>query len=364
MLGRKAQVRANIGDLIEIRVEGGLAYALHTHRSARYGTLIRVFRGVHRTRPSELADIVERPVQFTTFAWLSEGIADGLMSIATNLEVPEHLRVEPIFKIGIPGRPPNYWIRNWFIRNVEGEDRRVGRLPAHSIRIPWPTISPPLAVVNHIEREWNQTGGVLPDTVDWDDDEGGPEVLDGIAGFAFRDANSCVRARIGDVIEIPVAGGYAYGLLTHDQTSAPHWGPLLRVFRGIRKRRATSFKTLLRSKEQFATFTLLSEAIRRESISIVANVDVPKHLQAFPSFKRQLQVRKHHDSDEMVHHRWVVWTGEKGDDGREEPQVFEKLPPEYVDAPINEITLPENLVRRIESDWCPAHEVPADTVLE
>ena len=62
--------RPQLGDVIEIKIPKGFAYAQYTHKHEkppRYGALIRVLPGLFQSRPSEFTSLVRQPERFFVF---------------------------------------------------------------------------------------------------------------------------------------------------------------------------------------------------------------------------------------------------------------------------------------------------------
>jgi hypothetical protein len=354
------------GDVYRITLRDGYSYAVYTHpdpNDAKHCGLLRVSDRIYAQPLECLKTLADDPVQ-THYIDIAGATKKRVLHHVGRVELPDHLKQTPVFKHGLPGRPPNYWTCQWTILTYTGDFQRVGRLPVHSVRIPSSGLTGYLLLIDNIENDRSEADWLVPDNIDWTADTGGPLVLDGIAGYATWAEKPCALARVGDLLEIPVRGGYAYGLISHDHSTAPCWGPLLRVFRGVRKRRATSFARLLRGDIQFNAFTLVTEGLRRGMWSLVDNVAVPEPLRMFPPFKRQLRRAKSAGSLEMVHRSWLLWTGAIDSKGDVEFFLLDQLPSEYVNASIKEVMLPEKVITRIESGWMPRDDVDMATVSE
>ena len=128
------RTRPAIGDVIEIAVAGGLAYAQYTHKHPRYGALIRVLPGVFRGRPERLSDIVEGQTQFLTFFPLGAASARHLVTIVGSFPSPEECRSFPLFRTGVENPSTrkvgdNGWLwdgeREWRVGSLTAEQRRL-----------------------------------------------------------------------------------------------------------------------------------------------------------------------------------------------------------------------------------------------
>ena len=149
--------RIRFGDIVEIRTSKGLAYAIHTHRHAkppRYGCVIRLFDGLHRERPTEIASLVNRPIRFITFFPLGAAVNRKLVEVVGNVPVPEHLKAFPIFRLGNPD-PKTHRVTTWWLEDVENDKSwRVGTLTPEQRRLPILGVWNYAFLVERIEDGW------------------------------------------------------------------------------------------------------------------------------------------------------------------------------------------------------------------
>ena len=112
--------RVKIGDLVEMPIEHGDAYAQYTHKHARYGALLRVFSEVYPAGASDLESVIEGKVQFSIFCQLQSAINDGFMSVVSNLSIKDEHADFPLFRSGFVDpftRKVGKW---WFLNGNEG----------------------------------------------------------------------------------------------------------------------------------------------------------------------------------------------------------------------------------------------------
>lgn len=143
-------------------------------------------------------------------------------------------------------------------------------------------------------------------------------------------------SKVGDLVEISTANGLAYALVTHQHLQ---WGTLLRVLEGQHKTRPANISTLATDKVQFSTFFPLNAAIARKLVSIVGNVDLPKHLKPFPIFRNGVA----EPATKKVQN-WWLW------DGKREWPVGQ-ITPEQHKMPIRQIVNDTMLRSLIERKW-------------
>ena len=100
--------RPRIGDVIEIPTPKGFAYAQYTHKHdepPRYGGLLRIFPGVHLSRPENFHSLVAQPPVFSTFFPIGAACHRGIFAVVASEPVPGHTRDFPVFR-------NNHWYRD------------------------------------------------------------------------------------------------------------------------------------------------------------------------------------------------------------------------------------------------------------
>ena len=95
------RTRPQIGDVIEIPTPSGLAYAHYTHKHdspPKYGALLHVLPGLHKSRPKEFSGLVTQQPQFITFFPLGAACNRGIVNVVANEPIPPHAKAFPIFR--------------------------------------------------------------------------------------------------------------------------------------------------------------------------------------------------------------------------------------------------------------------------
>ena len=113
-------------------------------------------------------------------------------------------------------------------------------------------------------------------------------------------------ARIGDIIEIRTSRGLAYAQYTHEHSTPPRYGSLLRILPGFYDTRPKTFDVLVQQPYLFMAFFPLNAAIRQGIVERVAHVPVPPDLKEFPIFRCGMTnpaTGKIHD--------WWLWDGKR-----------------------------------------------------
>jgi hypothetical protein len=144
------------------------------------------------------------------------------------------------------------------------------------------------------------------------------------------------RPKVGDIVEFRTPRGTAYALCTHFHKKPPHYGALLRVFRGFHSDEPEDYSKLVRSEVQFSAFFPLGAACQRKIVRIVANEEIPETLRNFPLFKTGVEGK---DGKIQV---WWLWDGDR--EWRVGP-----LEEKYLDSPmrgiVNDTWIVDRLIR-------------------
>jgi hypothetical protein len=154
------------------------------------------------------------------------------------------------------------------------------------------------------------------------------------------------RPRLGDLIEIPVANGFAYAQYVYEHQDPPCWGALIRVFTDICSVRPDDFASLVSGPERFVTFYPLRSAVSQKLVQIVGHFEVPERYNKLPLFKSP----GGRDWSTGAVKIWWLWQG--GDDWREEP-----LAVEHYDLPDKALVGHTPLIEYIETGWHPRDDV-------
>ena len=144
--------RVKVGDLVEIPTSKGLAYAQYTHRSDKYGPLLRVFSGLWGSRPDDVEQITDTTVLFSTFCHIQSAIKDGFMSVVSNLPISPGLSKFPIFRSGLVDADTRR-VSSWSF--WDGVDSwKVGAINEEQKKIPIKEIASASMIIYRIEHGW------------------------------------------------------------------------------------------------------------------------------------------------------------------------------------------------------------------
>jgi len=137
---------ARVGEFVEIKTQGGLAYAhyvlRHGHKPA-WGDLVHVLPGLHRTRPDDLVERAYAPHLFVTFFPVAQAARENFVEVVGFAEPTKAQATLPTFRqlqlLCEDSRPRwSLWDgrRHWLVDALTAEQRQfprgpsVGNLPA------------------------------------------------------------------------------------------------------------------------------------------------------------------------------------------------------------------------------------------
>lgn len=125
--------KLQLGDIVEIATPNGKAYAqlVNTHR--QYGSLLRVLRGVHSDRPSDLKRLVAGEAQFVVFFPLQAAVKAGIVHVIGTERVPDEFRAFPVFRAGVAdpktGKVATWWLwdghKEWKVGALDEQQKRL-----------------------------------------------------------------------------------------------------------------------------------------------------------------------------------------------------------------------------------------------
>jgi hypothetical protein len=128
-----SRVRPRPGDVVEVETPKGFAYAQYTHKHATNGALIRVLQGLFGSRPTNFAEIVQRPEQFLLFFPLGAACNRGIVRVVAEEEIPASAQTFPLFRSGSADAQGE--VKVWFLWDGVRE-WRVDRLTPEQKKLP------------------------------------------------------------------------------------------------------------------------------------------------------------------------------------------------------------------------------------
>lgn len=102
--------RVKLGDIVQMLTSEGVSYAQLTHIHSEYRHLIRIFEGRYIKVPKDWAEVVRRPVQFSTFFPLQSAVNQSLVAVVGNHPVPDELASFPTFRSRNGTRGGSIWL--------------------------------------------------------------------------------------------------------------------------------------------------------------------------------------------------------------------------------------------------------------
>ncbi len=153
---REHPMKVKIGDVVEIKTDLGLAYAIYTHRHSlppRYGALIHVFCRIYPSRPSDIVGVVQDSIRFSTFFPLQAAVDSHVIEIIGNVTVPEHLRNFPLFRAAGLGHLQMKRADDWWLWDGDKE-WRVGLLTPEQRKLPIRAVWNYSILVERIVEGW------------------------------------------------------------------------------------------------------------------------------------------------------------------------------------------------------------------
>jgi len=144
--------KATLGDIIEIPVATGLAYAQYTHQHATHGGLIRVFDKIFNDRPGDLSTCAMLPVRFSVFFPVRAAVQRGIVHVAGHADIAPANQAFPLFRSGNPD-PKTKRVGVWWLWNGE-RSWRVGELTTEQRKLDLKEIWNDSMLVQRIEEGW------------------------------------------------------------------------------------------------------------------------------------------------------------------------------------------------------------------
>jgi hypothetical protein len=156
------------------------------------------------------------------------------------------------------------------------------------------------------------------------------------------------QIRLGDVVEIPLATGFAYVQFVFEDKGTMGMGELVRVFPERREQPATSLAELTLNNESYYVFCPIRTAAKKGWIKILGNAPVPEKYRIRPAFKINYAFDRR-DKSKLV---WFIIEPGTGTSRK----VGSQLSPEDRTLPMHVIWGLDLLKERIEKGWTPEDE--------
>jgi hypothetical protein len=156
MAKRKRTVRPVLGDVVEIRLSSGFAYAQYVnHHKQFYGELIRILPGTFEEQltDEEVPDLCKRTELYYCFYPLNAAIRAGHVRIIDKCSIPTRCRKMPNFKMYFEN--PDTVVKTWFVWDGKSaKPKRVSGLSLEERKYPMEEVVAYSSLVEMIESGW------------------------------------------------------------------------------------------------------------------------------------------------------------------------------------------------------------------
>jgi hypothetical protein len=119
---KKRSKRAKVGDILEVRVPGGLAYLQYIAKHARYGEMILVSSPRHRVRPQATTRLFDGA--YVTFYPVGAAVRHGLVDIVGHAPISAGTPPTRFRRTGARPRDGGP-VETWVIEDESGETVRT-----------------------------------------------------------------------------------------------------------------------------------------------------------------------------------------------------------------------------------------------
>ena len=142
----------NIGDIVEIPLSMGFAYAQYTHKHPQYGALLRVYDCIFPSKQSDVDVISSKNLAFSCFLPVSAVLKRGIFGAVSNANVRGDFQQFPMFRAGIINRETKK-VETWWLWDGQRE-WRVGNLTPEQRKFPIRGIWNDTYLIEKIEAGW------------------------------------------------------------------------------------------------------------------------------------------------------------------------------------------------------------------
>jgi hypothetical protein len=125
--------KGRIGDIIEIPISRGLAYAQYTHKYGDYGGVIRILDGIFQNRPLDFEILINKQHKFVVLFPFTSAVNQHLYEVVGHEPVPQEFSQFPLFRSGFVDKNGN--VKIWWLWDGKTE-WRVGNLTPDQMKLP------------------------------------------------------------------------------------------------------------------------------------------------------------------------------------------------------------------------------------
>lgn len=155
---RRGAKRPVLGDIIEIPVSAGVAYAQyvlnHTQPPA-YGPVLRVFPGFNETPLGAYDDLLQTEERYLIFYRVGVAVRDGIAHIVGSGPIPARFRRWPLVKGAVGRDPKTGEARSSGIWNGKRDEKYFHTLPFEYYDLPLLQFQSHSTFLKKLESDWH-----------------------------------------------------------------------------------------------------------------------------------------------------------------------------------------------------------------
>ena len=144
--------RALLGDVVQIAIDKGFAYAQLTHRNRLCGCLLRVLPGVHRSPLKDLGKKTRVKELYHTFVFEEDLHESPAVQIVGHEPIPKESRAFPLFRAGVKD-PKTKQVKTWWLWDG-AKEWPIGELREDQKLLPLRQIWNYKILINKINEGW------------------------------------------------------------------------------------------------------------------------------------------------------------------------------------------------------------------
>lgn len=144
--------RKKLGDIIEIPVKGGFAYAQYVNEIEKYGSLLLVFPEINDIRLSDFSKLYLGEYYYVCFP-LTAALNKNIFQVVANEAVPSFATDIPVFKTGFFAKEGGIVEGSWYLWDGK-KDWKVGTLTKEMENYPDRGIINDTMLIVRIEKGW------------------------------------------------------------------------------------------------------------------------------------------------------------------------------------------------------------------
>lgn len=155
---RRGAKRPVLGDIVEIPVSAGFAYAqfvLNHTNPPRYGPVLRVFPEFYQTPLGTFEDILLDTERYLVFYPIGSGVKDGIATIVGSAPIPARLHNWPLFKRAVGRDQKTGEVRSWATWKGKHDVKYFHVLPLEYFDLSIHSLQSHATFLKQIESGWH-----------------------------------------------------------------------------------------------------------------------------------------------------------------------------------------------------------------